>query len=156
MDCALTTFGCVEWESQLFRGVMRARCYPFISQRSASMPSTHRLAAPWLILWQYLVHTQYILVRTRNRLGMYWVHITNDAVVLLLCRILCWLFPSTLTALRRITSDERRKETREGSKGSWLEMKDESDLYEYVPVHRSTYLSPISTWSTYLVRTIFS
>jgi hypothetical protein len=25
----LTTFGCVEWQSQLFRGVMRARCYPF-------------------------------------------------------------------------------------------------------------------------------
>ena len=25
----LTTFGCVEWESQLFRGTMRARCYPF-------------------------------------------------------------------------------------------------------------------------------
>jgi hypothetical protein len=29
VDGALTTFGCVEWESQLFRGVMRARCYPF-------------------------------------------------------------------------------------------------------------------------------
>jgi hypothetical protein len=28
-DGALTTFGCVEWESQLFRGTMRARCYPF-------------------------------------------------------------------------------------------------------------------------------
>ncbi len=27
VDGALTTFGCVEWESQLFRGVMRARCY---------------------------------------------------------------------------------------------------------------------------------
>ncbi len=27
----------------------------------------------------------------------------NDAVVLPLCRILCWLFPRTLTALRRIT-----------------------------------------------------
>ena len=26
---ALTTFGCVEWESDLFRGTMRARCYPF-------------------------------------------------------------------------------------------------------------------------------
>jgi hypothetical protein len=26
---ALTTFGCVEWESELFRGTMRARCYPF-------------------------------------------------------------------------------------------------------------------------------
>ena len=25
--CALTTFGCVEWESELYRGVMRARCY---------------------------------------------------------------------------------------------------------------------------------
>jgi hypothetical protein len=28
VDCALTTFGSVEWESQLFRGVMHARCYP--------------------------------------------------------------------------------------------------------------------------------
>ena len=35
-------------------------------------------------------------------------------------------------------------------------MKYECDLYEYVPVHRSTYLSPMSTSSTYLVRTIFS
>ena len=26
---SLTTFGCVEWESELFRGTMRARCYPF-------------------------------------------------------------------------------------------------------------------------------
>jgi hypothetical protein len=25
----LTTFGCVEWQSQLFRGVMSASCYPF-------------------------------------------------------------------------------------------------------------------------------
>ncbi len=25
----LITFGCVEWQSQLFRGTMRARCYPF-------------------------------------------------------------------------------------------------------------------------------
>jgi hypothetical protein len=29
VDGALTTFGCVEWESELYRGVMRARCYPF-------------------------------------------------------------------------------------------------------------------------------
>ena len=35
-------------------------------------------------------------------------------------------------------------------------MKYECDQYEYVPVHRSTYLSPSSTPSTYLVRTIFS
>jgi hypothetical protein len=29
VDGSLTTFGCVEWESQLFRGVMRSRRYPF-------------------------------------------------------------------------------------------------------------------------------
>ncbi len=29
VDGSLTTFGCVEWESELFRGVMSARCYPF-------------------------------------------------------------------------------------------------------------------------------
>ena len=29
VDGGLTTFGCVEWESELFRGTMRARCYPF-------------------------------------------------------------------------------------------------------------------------------
>jgi hypothetical protein len=31
VDGALTTFGCVDWESDLCRGVrvMRARCYPF-------------------------------------------------------------------------------------------------------------------------------
>ena len=29
VDGALSTFGCVDWESDLCRGVMRARCYPF-------------------------------------------------------------------------------------------------------------------------------
>jgi hypothetical protein len=29
VDGTLATFGCVEWESELCRGVMRARCYPF-------------------------------------------------------------------------------------------------------------------------------
>jgi hypothetical protein len=29
VDGALSTFGCVEWESELCRGVMSARCYPF-------------------------------------------------------------------------------------------------------------------------------
>ncbi len=29
MDGTLTTFGCVEWESELFLGVLSARCYPF-------------------------------------------------------------------------------------------------------------------------------
>ncbi len=29
VDGALTTFGCVDWGSDLCSGVMRARCYPF-------------------------------------------------------------------------------------------------------------------------------
>ncbi len=28
-DGSFTTFGCVEWEPQLFRGVIFAICYPF-------------------------------------------------------------------------------------------------------------------------------
>ncbi len=27
--CSLLTFGCLEWESEIYRGVMRARCYQF-------------------------------------------------------------------------------------------------------------------------------
>ena len=33
VDGALSTFGCVDWESDLCRGVMRARCYPFDLQK---------------------------------------------------------------------------------------------------------------------------
>ena len=32
----LTTFGCVEWHSQLFRGSMRARCYQFYMPKKRS------------------------------------------------------------------------------------------------------------------------
>ncbi len=35
VDGALSTFGCVDWESDLCRGVMGARCYPF------DMPKHH-------------------------------------------------------------------------------------------------------------------
>ena len=28
-DCSLQTFGCLEWESELYRGIMSTRCYPF-------------------------------------------------------------------------------------------------------------------------------
>ena len=27
--CALHTFGCLEWESEMYRGIMLARCFPF-------------------------------------------------------------------------------------------------------------------------------
>ena len=47
---ALTTFRCVEWESELYRGVMRARCYP----RNTPMHRFHKMNSqvipcyPWL------------------------------------------------------------------------------------------------------------
>ncbi len=43
---ALTTFGGVEWESDLFRGTMRARCYPFDMPKGAFIPSTQRFVIP--------------------------------------------------------------------------------------------------------------
>ncbi len=44
----------------------------------------------------------------------------------------------------RKASDKRRKETRKGCNcdGSWLEIKYECDLYEYVPVQSSMYFVP--------------
>ena len=42
------TFGCVEWESQLFRGTMRARCYPFNLPRGVSIPLIPRLALAFI------------------------------------------------------------------------------------------------------------
>ena len=40
--CTLTTFGCVEWESELYRGVMRARCYP-VSYTHLTLPTILRV-----------------------------------------------------------------------------------------------------------------
>ena len=59
VDGTLTTFGCVEWESELFRGVMRARCYPF------KMPKHrfHGFNPQVLIHFNWKAYT-YIRVRT--------------------------------------------------------------------------------------------
>ena len=61
VDGALSTFGCVDWESDLCRGVMRARCYPF------DMPK-HRFHGfnPQVLVHtlQKPVHTCYIHVHT--------------------------------------------------------------------------------------------
>ena len=59
VDGALSTFGCVDWESDLCRGVMRARCYPF------DMPKHHFHGFNPQVLVHTLqrhVHTCYIHV----------------------------------------------------------------------------------------------
>ena len=82
-----------------------------------------------MILKQYLVHTKYIPVHTEYILSMYSVHTMNDAVVLLLCRILCWLFP---LPAKRQTSFGRRLVM--AARMMVPEMKCELDLYECVLV----------------------
>ncbi len=60
VDCALATFGCVEWESDLFRGVMCARWYPFDMPEKQFHSFNQRFAVMSLILCTYgyiLVHT---------------------------------------------------------------------------------------------------
>ena len=80
VDGTLTTFGCVEWESEMFRGVMRARCYPF------KLPKRrfHGFNP------QVCIHSKsstygYILVHT----GTYWYILVNSCFnSSILCRTL--------------------------------------------------------------------
>ncbi len=71
VDGTLTTFGCVEWESEQFRGVMRARCYPFKLPKRCFHgvnPQVYKLV--YTIIYMYIhVYTstyiyQYVLVCT--------------------------------------------------------------------------------------------
>ena len=73
VDGALTTFGCVEWESDLYRGTMRARCYLFDMLKRRfhsfnpkvchSVLCTSYLHIPYS-LWYILVYTKLNLVYT--------------------------------------------------------------------------------------------
>ena len=71
VDGALTTLSCVEWESQLFRGVMCERCYPFNLPKKRhsfnlqvgctlinfmTIPGTYSVQTG-----TYLVHTEHVL-----------------------------------------------------------------------------------------------
>ncbi len=84
VDGALTTFGCVEWESDFFRGTMRARCYPFDMPKKRfhsfnpkvchSVLCTSYLHIPYS-LWYILVYTKIYLVFTgiyQVIPGIYW------------------------------------------------------------------------------------
>ena len=71
VDGALTTFGCVEWESQLFRGVMRARCYPFNLPKKRFHSFNPQVGCTLISLRHFLVHTKYMTVRTKYILSIY-------------------------------------------------------------------------------------
>ncbi len=69
VDSTLTTFGCVEWESELCRGVMCARCYPF------DMPKHSFHGMNLMVKYKY-VRTCHIHVHTCTHYlhtCMYWI-----------------------------------------------------------------------------------
>ncbi len=57
VDGALTTFGCVEWESDLFRGVMCARCYPFDMPKKHVPSFNPKVCCNFINFMYILVHT---------------------------------------------------------------------------------------------------
>ncbi len=71
VDCALTTFGCLGWESQLFRGVMRARCYPFNLPKKCFHSFNPQVGCTLINFMTLQVHTKYTLVHNWYILSMY-------------------------------------------------------------------------------------
>ncbi len=79
VDGTLTTFGCVGWESEQFRSVMRARCYPFkLPKRrfhGVNPQVTYQYIPLYTCLYMYIpVRTsmhQYILVHTTTSTSLY-------------------------------------------------------------------------------------
>ena len=89
VDGALSTFGCVEWESELCRGVMRARCYPF------DMPK-HRFHGmnPKVLYINYTnmyIHAIYINIHLHTHYihGIYNVHECMYLIIYLYPALLC-------------------------------------------------------------------
>ncbi len=76
VEGTLTTFGCVEWESEQFRGVMRARCYQFkLPKRRFHGVNPQVYISLYTIIYLSInVHTsmyQYILVHTTTSTYLY-------------------------------------------------------------------------------------
>jgi hypothetical protein len=99
VDGTLTTLGCVEWESEMFRGVMRARFYTFKLPKRRfhgfnPQVYIHSKSSPYL----YMLHSRlyrdiqvhtgtywYILVHT----GTYWFIRLNVCFSVYKSSILC-------------------------------------------------------------------
>ena len=82
VDGALSTFGCVEWESELCREVMRARCYPF------DMPkhSFHGMNPKVLYIHCTNIYKHNTFMHIH---GIYNIHICMYLIVSLFLALLC-------------------------------------------------------------------
>ena len=81
MDGAVTTFGCVEWESQLFRGVMRARCYPFNLPKRRFHSFNPQVHCTLIHIGTY----QYVRLHTRTYLVFMSMYNSIPRMILLRC-----------------------------------------------------------------------
>jgi hypothetical protein len=75
VDGVLTTFGCVEWESELCRGVMRARCYPFDIPKQRFHGMNPKVL--YIHCTNMYIHVIYIYIHVHNMYihGIYNVHV---------------------------------------------------------------------------------
>ncbi len=71
VDGTLTTFEYVEWESQLFGGVMLARCYPSNLPKKLFHSMNPQVGFSLKTLEQNLVHTKYKPEHTHCILSTY-------------------------------------------------------------------------------------
>jgi hypothetical protein len=70
----LITFGCVELQSRLFRGTMRARCYPFDMQKKLFLGFNLKVC-------EYTLDLRYVSVHTSIYTDVLYSH-TQDTVVI--------------------------------------------------------------------------
>ncbi len=92
MDGALTTFGCVKWESDMFRGVMRARCYLFDMPKKRFHSFNLKVCCNFInfmkILvhagtYSVLVHAQYVPVCTGTYYDLYCFAVLGQDTILI-------------------------------------------------------------------------
>ena len=148
VDGTLTTFGCVEWESEQFWGVMRARCYPFkMPKRRFHGVNTQVYMVVYPIIYStymYIpVHTsmyQYIPVHTATstyfsnigHTGMSWyVQVHGAHMYIPVCTgIYLYILVHTST-------------------GMYLYIPVHTGMYRYVPVYNSMYQYILVCTGTY-------
>ncbi len=91
VDGALTTFGCVKWESELCRGVMRARCYPFDMPKHRFHHDGMNPKVLYINCTNKYIHVRYIYKHVHNMYihGIYIVHLCMYLIISLIPALLC-------------------------------------------------------------------
>ncbi len=89
VDGTLTTFGCVEWESELCKGVMRARCYPFDMPKHSFHGMNPKVQ--YIHDTNMYIHAIYMYIPVCNMYihGIYNVHVCMYLIIAEIPALLC-------------------------------------------------------------------